>query len=163
MGLLRRKRRISGYETSEVYDGLRGRVLGLTPEELGVDPHQTPILAALMELGYPEAVASLVAVADGSASLYFSNGGGTIGAGEHDSVARAARSFLEVAGNFAEQMEEVELALLPARGEVRFHLVSGTGIVSAEALEDVIKEGEHPLLPLFDRGHALIAAIREVS
>jgi hypothetical protein len=40
-----------------------------------------PILALLMETGYPEAVATLVAVADGTSSLYFSNGGGFIGVG----------------------------------------------------------------------------------
>jgi hypothetical protein len=48
-----------------------------------------------METGYVEAVATLVGVADGTASLYFSNGGGFIGAATHANVAEANRRRLE--------------------------------------------------------------------
>lgn len=163
MGFLGRRPRNPEYETAEIYDGLRGRALALTASELGVDPDETPILAAIMELGYPEAVASLVAIADGAASLYFSNGGGTIGAGEHESVARVARQFVGVAAQHSQQLQEVAVASLPARGSVRFQLVTDRGLRSAEAPEEALGEGSHPLSPLFHHGHALIAAIREAT
>jgi hypothetical protein len=41
-----------------------------------------------------KAVVSLVAVAKGGTSLYFSTGGGVIGGGEHDSVRAANRKLL---------------------------------------------------------------------
>ncbi len=47
-----------------------------------------------METGYREAVATLVGVVDGTSSLYFSNGGGFIGAGSHAAVAEANRTFV---------------------------------------------------------------------
>jgi hypothetical protein len=74
---LRRKRDREPRPVADVYVGLRQQVLRLTPDQLGNRvPTDAPILALLMETAYPEAVATLVAVADGSASLYFSNGGG---------------------------------------------------------------------------------------
>ena len=55
------------YAPAEVYAGLRGRVLALRPHELGLS-EDAPV-AALMETGYPEAVVTLVVVADGTTSL----------------------------------------------------------------------------------------------
>jgi len=160
MGFLRR-RGGSGYETAEIYDELRGRALGLTADELGLEPDEAPMLATLMELGYPEAVASLVTIADGAASLYFSNGGGMIGAGEHESVAHMARSFVAASAAYAEQMQEVVIPPLPARDSVRFQLVTGRGVRSAEVPQKLLEKGDHPLTPLFHHGHDVIAAIRE--
>lgn len=37
-----------------------------------------------METGYEEAVFSLRCITEGSISIYFSNGGGMIGIGEHE-------------------------------------------------------------------------------
>jgi hypothetical protein len=78
----RRKRDAERPPPAEVYMGLRQQVLSLTPVQLGAELADAPILALLMETGYPEAVATLVAVVDGTSSLYFSNGGGLLGAGE---------------------------------------------------------------------------------
>src|SRR5215469_16931606 len=65
----------------ELYEGLRNQVLQLTPDVLGEGFEEVPILALLMETGYPEGVCTLVGVADGGVSLYLSNGGGIIGVG----------------------------------------------------------------------------------
>jgi hypothetical protein len=77
------------YKTADVYDGLRKQILELKTEQLGA-PSDQAVLAVVMETGYAQAVASLVAVMDGSASLYFSNGGGIIGAGVHPGPNAAA-------------------------------------------------------------------------
>jgi hypothetical protein len=50
---------------AEVYEGLRQQVLRLTSDQLGDAFAGAPILALLMETGYPKAVATLVGVADG--------------------------------------------------------------------------------------------------
>jgi hypothetical protein len=58
------------YKTAEVYDGLRHQALQLKAEQLGA-PADQQVLAVLMETRYPGAVATLVAVMDGAASLCF--------------------------------------------------------------------------------------------
>src|SRR5437868_3065405 len=86
------------YKTAGVYDGLRKQILELKADQLGAPTNQA-VLAFVMETGYPEAVATLVAVMDGSASLYFSNGGGIIGARENPEPNAAARKLVEKAAH----------------------------------------------------------------
>jgi len=73
----------NNYEQAEVYRDMRNLVFSLSPERIGLAKDTEEPIAILMETGYPEAVASLVCIADGTTSLYLSSGGGVIGAGEH--------------------------------------------------------------------------------
>src|SRR5687767_13665146 len=85
----------------DAYLDLRKQVLDLTPDRLDVGlASGTPVIALLMETGYPEAVATLVGVIDGSTSLYLSNGGGMIGAGGHAEVVAATERWLETSVDF---------------------------------------------------------------
>lgn len=51
----------------------------------------------LMETGYPQGIATLVSLADGTTSLYFSNGDGMIGGGQHANIAQASKAFVAAA------------------------------------------------------------------
>ena len=46
-------------------------------------------------------------------------------------------------------------------GRVRFYLRTFHGTLGAEAKENDLGEGRHPLSPLFHAGHAVITAIRQ--
>jgi hypothetical protein len=158
MGFFRRKR--ESEPEPEVYSGLRQQVLRLTPDQLGNDLADAPILALLMETGYPEAVATLVAVADGTTSLYFSNGGGFIGAGTHAPVAEASRRWLEAARPFLPQLAAITDPAPPAKGLTQFVAVLPEGLRSDVAPEEELGEDRHPLSPLFHAGHDVITQIR---
>jgi len=109
-------------------------ILGLTPDRLGDGvPSDTPILALLMEIGDDTAVARLVAVADGTTSLYFSSGGGILGAGEVPAVAAASRRFLEVARGFLSALAPIVDPGLPAAGVTQFVAVARDGLRRAPA------------------------------
>lgn len=149
----------SSYAVAEIYADLRGQVLGLTWEG-APDVGSAPV-AVLMETGYAEAVATLVAVSDGTVSLYFSNGGGIIGAGEHEVVREVANSLLADAASYTARASLTAEFPLPSRGRVRFYLVTPSGVYTTDALEDDLGEQRHTFSPLFFRGHELIAAIRE--
>jgi hypothetical protein len=144
---------------AEIYSQLRQRVLELTPDQLG-DAAGAPPLALLMETGYPEAVATLVAVADGTTSLYFSNGGGMIGAGEHAPVREASRRFLETARSFLAQLSEVSDVSPPADGVTQFVAVTTEGLRGVVAPEEELGEGRHSLSPLFYSGQDVITQMR---
>ena len=160
MGLFRRKKHRQ--PDAEVYSELRKQVLQLTPTKLG-DEVDGPIVALLMETGYPEAVATLVAVADGTTSLYFSNGGGVIGAGEHAAVSEANRRWLEVANSVLPQLSEVTDPSPPAEGQTQFVAVTREGLRGAGAAEEELGEGQHALSPLFYAGQDVITQIRLVE
>jgi hypothetical protein len=114
----------------------------------------------LMETGYPEAVATLVAVVDGTSSLYFSNGGGFIGAGTHAAVAEASRRWLETGQAFLPQLSLITDPPLPAEALTQFVAVTREGLRGIVAPEEELGEGRHALSPLFHAGHDVITQIR---
>lgn len=113
-----------------------------------------------METGYPEAAVTLVAVVDGTASLYFSNGGGIIGAGEHENVRPASQKLVAMAGAFVESMEIVDSFPLVTPGNTSFYIVTSTGVHTYSAKEDDLGEERDRLSPLFHQGHELIGQMR---
>jgi hypothetical protein len=156
-----RKRDTEQQPPAEVYVGLRQQLLNLTPDQLGDGAFaDAPILALLMETGYPEAVATLVAVVDGSSSLYFSNGGGFIGAGTHAAVAEASRRWLETGREFLPELSTIADPTLPAQGMTQFVAVTRDGLRAAAGVEEELGEGRHELSPLFYAGQDVITQIR---
>jgi hypothetical protein len=159
MGIFGRKR-APARPQAEIYADLRQQVLRLTPEQLGGSLAGAPILALVMETGYPEAVATLVGVADGTSSLYFSNGGGVIGAGSHDAVAEANRRWLEAGRTILPELSEVTEPPLPAVGMTQFVAVTPDGLRGAAAPEDELGGGRHGLSTFFYAAQDVITQIR---
>lgn len=139
------------YDCVPVYSDLRAQVLSL--DSGAVKPvGDPPVLAVLMETGYPEAVATLVCVADGSVSLYFSSGGGTIGVGENVPVARASKGFLSDAARATSNLSPSQKHPLPQPGHVRFSLVTPSGVHSSEASETISATTDTSCRRSFTRG-----------
>jgi hypothetical protein len=154
----------SDYRTAVAYDGLRSQVLALDPAQVGLTPSEFgPVWGLLMETGYPEAVATLVALGDGTVSLYFSNGGGIIGVGGHEGPRQACRELLAFAPAFLDKVERAAEHPLPAQGRTRFSLLTFNGVFAAEATENDLGENRHPLSPLFYKAQAVITQARLVS
>jgi hypothetical protein len=152
------------YQVVEVYSGLRNMVFSTKPESLGVTFTQPDeVWGVLMETGYPQAVATLVALADGTVSLYFSNGGGIIGLGPHPGPKQAAQSFLALSQQFSKLATKTTAYPLPKPTYTRFYLLTRTGVVTVEAREEDLGYGRHQFSPLFLKGHDLITEIRKVD
>ena len=148
------------YAPAEIYTKLRSQALGVTAKTLGVNDR---VHGVLMETGYPEAVVTLVAMADGAASLYFSNGGGIIGAGEHEGPKVAARSLIAFAAHNLKGFVPTAETPLPTPGQTRFYILSDRGIFTAEASEVDLGENRHALSPLFYSAQELITEMRKVD
>ena len=159
MGLFGRKRG-GDQRQPEVYEGLRKQVLHLTAAQLGEKFAEAPILALLMETGYPQAVATLVGVVDGTSSLYFSNGGGIIGAGTHKTVADANARWLESGVAVLPRLSVITDPPLPGEGLTQFVAVTPQGLRGASAAENQLGEGRHELSPFFYSAQDVITQIR---
>jgi hypothetical protein len=116
-----------------------------------------------MDIAYPEAAASLVSLADDSASVYFSTGGGVIGGQAHDAVANAAKAFVQAAHRDLAKLKAPPDELLPKPGYVRFFVLTDEGKRFAEAEEQILGEGKHELSPLFYAGQEVITQLRLIS
>jgi len=151
-------------EIADSYRGLREQVFSLASGKVkGLSATKEGIYAVLMETSYPDATFTLVAVSDGAASLYFSNGGGIIGAGEHDLVRKEVFSLLSGVPEYLRQSENTSKTQLPKQDHTSFYFVTNKGVYTMDALEDDLGNNKHKFSPLFHQAHALITAIRQVD
>lgn len=147
-------------EPADVYLGLRAQALGVGRENLAPGGGGSSLIGLLMETGYPSAVVTLVGLADGATSLYFSTGGGVIGGGEHADVATATIRWLEVGEQLLTRLDETEDAPLPAEGTTQFVAITDKGHAAISASNAELGAGGNPLSPLFYAGQGVITALR---
>jgi hypothetical protein len=149
----------------QVYQNLRGIALSVAPADLGYKPElgSTTPYGMLMETGYPEATATLVLIADGTTSLYFSSGGGIVGGGRHEKVARCAAECVVFSKSAIGNMRKTESFPPPEQGRVRFYLLTASGVFTAEEDEVDLKSGKSPLAGLFLQAHQVIAELRKTA
>jgi hypothetical protein len=117
-------------------------------------------LVAMMETGLPDGTATLVAIADGSVSMYFSTGAAVIGAGEHAAVRGAAERFRTVASESRHLLQRTEDFPLPDPGQVRFHVRTVDGTYSGAVTEALLRSGRHHLASLYNTGQDLTTEVR---
>jgi hypothetical protein len=97
---------------------------------------------------------------DGTTSLYFSNGGGFIGAGAHATVAEASLRWLASGQEFLPELSVIADPQLPTVGMTQFVAVTFGGLRATDAPENELGEGRHTLSPLFYAGQEVITQIR---
>ncbi|RMG25181.1 MAG: hypothetical protein D6724_04695 [Armatimonadetes bacterium] len=144
----------------EIVKQLRRLALSVPPQELGVPDH-AGVWAVIMELSVDAETATLVAMADGTASLYVSSGFGVIGGHDHSRVREAAeRLVTSVPKAFGVEVSDEYPK--PAPGTVRFYFREDGSTKTVEIEEEAIRLEDHPLHQTFVRGHELLAEIRAV-
>ena len=109
-------------------------------------------------------LATLVAYDDGTTSLYFSSGGGRIGAGSLASVQMAAERFREGFAEVDAFFHAVEQWPPPSRGSCVFYAVDRQLTrATAHVAGAKIRSRDHPLHGLATRAQDLITAIRKAK
>jgi hypothetical protein len=150
----------------DVYQGLRNLTLKHERAEIGIPPMSRPTepWGVLMDWGVEHGTATLVALSDGSASIYLSNGGGFLGGAEsHQSVRDVAKRTVAVAAEFQPQSRETRTYPLPARGEITFYLLTDSGIFTAKAPEGDLKNHLIPLSKLAEACMGVVTQYRLIN
>jgi hypothetical protein len=152
------------YKVADVYRDLRRQVLTTSPAKIGISPGSPDeVWAVMMETGYPEAVVTLVALADGTVSLYFSNGGGIIGVGQHEGPRKASMGLLSSSQDFLKQATLTKAFPLPSIGKTRFYFLTLQGVRTVEFKEDDLGNNKLQLSPLFYKAQEVITQARIVD
>jgi hypothetical protein len=148
-----------------VYADLRTQILTLTPDEVGISPsaEYPTVWGVLMEMGYPRGSATLVVAADKTVSLYFSSGGGVLGAGPLERVWSAAKGVLALAQQDHEALTPTTEFPLPDAGRIKFYMRTFSETLATDADEIDLGEGRHRLSELFHAGHRVITELRLIS
>lgn len=103
----------------------------------------------LMDWHVDKGTVTVVAAADGSASLYLSTGGGYIGGSEKvPAIRKAALHAIALATSLRFHFERTETSPLPSLGDVTFYVNTGAGVSCAVAAESRLRAGTDPLAGL---------------
>lgn len=148
------------------YAGLRRQALTLEAASIGIQPSPAypQVFVGLMEMGMEGGVASLVVIADGTTSMYWSTGGGIIGAGFHEPVKQPSKMFLAMLERHVKEMADDDPAHpLPENGMIhlRARTFSGSCLLAAGSSQDFAGK-RHPLWQAFYAGNAVITAMRQL-
>jgi hypothetical protein len=92
--------------------------------------------------------------------MYFSSGGGTIGAGQHESVAAATRRLVAMAEEAVDRIPSVTDDVMSPAGATTIRVLTYGGLHAVTAPEDDFGNGRHELSSLFHGAHAVITEIR---
>ena len=144
---------------------LRRQILELTPEAAGFSPaaEGRTVYRAIMDWPVAGAVATVVALEDGTASIYLSSGGGVIGGDAHPAVAQAARTFILSLENYLPAMVDDPDGALPPAGMTDLRALTTNGLRSVRAPTAELGEFRHPLANAFHAGQNLLGALRQLA
>ena len=144
---------------------LRQKALAVSRETLGIPaPTATaPVWGVIMDWSMPPGFVTLLALGDGTTSIYFSTGGGFIGAGQHEEVRKANAAFLAAASDSVSEMSATASFPEPADGQVVFYLKTDKGVLTAAATQAELNGGNRPLSRLFAAAQDVITQVRLVT
>ena len=142
---------------------LRTQLLTSVPDDFAISTSPEHAWAAVMDTTYSNASVSLISLSDGSASLYFSTGGGVIGGQARPTVNAAAKAFVSQATTYLQNFTATSTFPLPPFGYTRFYARTPEGVFSTEAPEAELGAGKHPLSQLFFAAQEVITQLRLVS
>lgn len=114
-----------------------------------------------MDWAVKSGVATVVAVSDGSASIYYSSGGGSIGGGyARQAIRDAALHAISIAGKFLDGMQLTDNFPLPEGGGVIFYIVTERDVFTAMASVELLCANRHPLSELGNSMQTIITEYR---
>lgn len=153
-----------GGETGSMVDGLRRQAFTLTPDQVGIDPSGEPagVWGVVFELGIATGAATVIALADGTTSLYVTGGFGIIGGGAHDAVIAANRRLRGAVADKIDAFRPDAGMEQPATDDVRVRALTVGGRLVADAAQSDLVDGSHPLSDLFFAGHGVITELRQI-
>jgi hypothetical protein len=149
----------------EMYLDMRNAALHGSRSAFGLDAvaSSDQPWGVLMEIGFPEGSATVVAFSDGSASIYLSSGGGSIGGIGHANIRKAAQAMVSLSTKFLPTMTETKKFPLPTDGQTIFYVLTDAGVLAASAPEADLGEQRHALSPLFYAGQEIITQYRLIE
>lgn len=127
--------------------------------EFGLSPAQ-PLWGVVSEFGLTDGSVTLVALEDGTCSIYTSSGGGVIGAGRHPEVGDAVAHLVATAQEASSSFPPANDLTFPGPGECSLFLLLAERVVGARGPESTISS-DPTTAPIYDAAQGVLTAVRE--
>jgi hypothetical protein len=153
--------------SANAYLGLRILALDGTRANFGLGPGTSPTqpFAVVIDRNDLEGTTTtIIAIADGSASVYYGNGSGSIRGGElHESIHNAALRTVEAAAAVQPKMHRTGEFPLPASGQVCFYAVTDAGVFTATAAREDLENNRSPYSALAASAQNIVSEYQRVA
>jgi len=148
-----------------MYAGLRHQLLALDPASVGLvaAPEDSGVWGVLFELGVPGGSASVVALKDGTTSLYTSGGYGIVGGGAHQHIVTATRNLISTVARKLDLFAPDDSTRAPEPEHMLVRALTHSGRRAAGAADADLVDGTHLLSDVFFAGHEVIAHLRTID
>ena len=149
-------------DPKEVYAGLRQMALTGSRSKLGLAPtsSRTEPWGVLMDWGLQKGTATVLVMSDGSASVYFSTGGGYIGGKGQEQIRIAAERAVEAAKLAQLPRSPVIVFPIPEQHGVFFYLLTDAGVFMFRSSEQELGSDSNPLRKMGDSMQGVITQYR---
>jgi hypothetical protein len=142
---------------------LREKLLHASAQQLGVTPVRG-VWGVLMERGYAKGVATFVALADGTASMYLSSGAGAVRGKAYAPARTAAMNLCAQAADVLAETIPAHEFPAPAKGRVRFYVLGAEGVRMVESDYPAHSDGGRDSLdPLLAAGDGLVDGLKDAT
>jgi hypothetical protein len=134
-------------QTKDLYRELRNLALTSNRAKLGLEAGNCPNdpWGVLMDWHIDTKMVTAVSIIDGSASVYSSSGGGSIGGQSIESIGQAAKRAVAAAVEALPQARLTQAFPLPQKGEVFFYILTDSGVFAVAAPEESLRKGTSTL------------------
>jgi hypothetical protein len=148
-------------EPAAIYLQLRDAITLVSPIEHGLLPTaELPrVWGTLVDVGLPAGPVTVVAIADGTTSLYLGNGGATVGVGELPHIRALAATLLRAVDAAVPILPPGWEAPPPPAGWVQVVALTYQGMLVGRATIPEVASGVHPLAEVWARAGEVAAAI----
>jgi hypothetical protein len=143
---------------------LRDQLLHATSQQLGIASTRG-VWGVLMERGYAKGVATVVALVDGTASMYLSTGSSVVGGRSYAPARTAALKLCDRAADSLADTKPTHDFPKPTKGHVRFYVLAdgGVRVIEADLLAPARDGGSTSVAPWLAAGDALLDALKEAT
>jgi hypothetical protein len=145
-----------------MYLALRQMAFSQTRKSLNLPVVAAPFepYGVILEMGMERGCATLFMFADGSASLYFSTGGGFIGGQGQPKVNEAAKTAVAQCARYVPVMAPVTAYPAPQEGQHLLYLLTDEGLRGGAGQDEEFAAGRHLLTPLWRACQEVITQYR---
>ncbi len=150
----------------DVYQGLRLQILQGSREKFSLTPaaSRNEPWGVVMDWGMARGSATVTALSDGSASVYLSSGGGSIGGGQtHVSIRKAAQNAVSISAPMQPTMRTTAKYPLPTQDQLIFYVLADGGVFTESASLKDVSSHRHALSPLGDAMQVIVTAYRQIQ
>jgi hypothetical protein len=151
-------------DKTAIFKGLREEILRSKAEDLNIQlDSASRVWCVVTDIAMQTGSMCLVALINGSATMYFSSGGKVVGDVNQENVRDAATGYTRMCYKSLPEMKLTREFPLPPPGEVSFYLLTNNGVYTSSAKKEELVSGQNILSPMFFAANDLINQFQKIA